>query len=117
MSARLVRIWWVSQPPHPIARLTTASCNAKPSADEVSAATKPSSNSRHKSTKSIHDTTWAALGKFVALHKRVRAGGGRLALVNVVDTVYEVFAVTRLNQVLDVRPAASGIGCLPPLAS
>src|SRR6266516_363609 len=66
MSAPLVRIWWISQPPHPIAKLTTASCNAKPSADEVSAATKPSSNSRHKSTKSIHDTTWAARGTLVA---------------------------------------------------
>src|SRR6185503_1143670 len=66
MSAPLVRVWWISQPPHPIARLTTASCNAKPSADEVSSATKPSSNSRHKSTKSIHDTTWAARGTLAA---------------------------------------------------
>src|SRR5436309_2478801 len=66
MSAPLVRIWWISQLPHPIARLMTASCKAKPSADEISAATKPSSNSRHKSTRSIHDTTLAALGTSVA---------------------------------------------------
>jgi anti-anti-sigma factor len=43
------------------------------------------------------------LGKLVALHKRVRAAGGELALLNVTDPVYEVLEVTRLHQVLDVR--------------
>jgi anti-anti-sigma factor len=44
------------------------------------------------------------LGLFLALNERVRAGGGRLSLHNVGDLVYEVFAVTRLTTVLDVRP-------------
>ena len=65
--------------------------------------------------------TSTALGKFVALHKRVRAGGGRFSLTNVGGRVWEVFAVTGLDQFLDVRraPAEDGLP-LPwakPLAS
>jgi anti-sigma B factor antagonist len=48
------------------------------------------------------------LGKFVALHKAVRSRGGRLTVVNVPARVYEVFQVTRLDRVLDVRPAGAG---------
>jgi anti-anti-sigma factor len=48
------------------------------------------------------------LGKLIALHKKVRGRGGHLALVNVPGPVYEVFEVTRLNTVLDVRPKAAG---------
>jgi hypothetical protein len=33
----------------------------------------------------------------------VRAAGGELVLLNVAGVVYEVFAVTRLDQFLDVR--------------
>jgi len=47
--------------------------------------------------------TSIVLGKLVALHKRVRSAGGELVLLNVAGGVYEVFAVTRLDQVLDVR--------------
>ena len=43
------------------------------------------------------------LGKFLALHKQVRTAGGRLSLVNVGTFLYEVFSVTRLTGVLDVR--------------
>jgi anti-anti-sigma factor len=44
------------------------------------------------------------LGKLVALHTKVRGRGGHLALVNVPPAVYEVFRVSRLDTVLDVRP-------------
>jgi anti-anti-sigma factor len=47
--------------------------------------------------------TSTVLGKLVALHKRVRAAGGELVLLNAAGGVYEVFEVTRLHQVLDVR--------------
>jgi anti-anti-sigma factor len=47
--------------------------------------------------------TSTVLGKLVGLHKRVRAAGGELALLNVAGVVYEVFEVTRLDQFLDVR--------------
>jgi anti-anti-sigma factor len=45
----------------------------------------------------------SALGLFVALDKRLRAGGGRLALRGVHPWLVELFAVTRLDEVLDIR--------------
>ena len=49
--------------------------------------------------------TSTALGKFVGLNKRVRDRGGRLILTNLTDVVYEVFEVTQLHRVLDIRRA------------
>jgi anti-anti-sigma factor len=48
------------------------------------------------------------LGKLVALHKRVRSRGGHLTLVNVPAPVYEVFQVTQLHRLLDIRPEEAG---------
>jgi anti-sigma B factor antagonist len=48
------------------------------------------------------------LGKLVALHQKVRSRGGRLILVNVPAPVYEVFSVTQLDRVLDIRPQGAG---------
>ena len=45
------------------------------------------------------------LGKLVALHTKVRRGGGHLTLVNVPAPVYEVFQVTQLDRVLDILGA------------
>jgi anti-sigma B factor antagonist len=47
--------------------------------------------------------TSTALGTLVALNKHLRLRGGHLALVNVADIVFEVFAVTRLDRILDIR--------------
>ncbi len=44
------------------------------------------------------------LATLLTAHKQLRARGARLAVVNVRPHVYEVFAVTRLTTVLDVRP-------------
>lgn len=52
----------------------------------------------------------SGLGLFLGLHREVRAAGGRLSLHNVRGVVYEVFAVTRLTTVLDVRPLATEQG-------
>jgi anti-anti-sigma factor len=46
------------------------------------------------------------LGKLVALDRRLRAGGGRLTLLDVAPAVYEVFEVTHLTAVLDLHEAA-----------
>ena len=46
--------------------------------------------------------TSVVLGKFVALNGKVRATGGRLDLVNLTPTVRQVFAVTRLDRVLNI---------------
>jgi anti-sigma B factor antagonist len=51
----------------------------------------------------VHYLTSTALGMLVALHKRLLARRGHLALTNVADIVFEVFAVTRLDRVLDIR--------------
>jgi anti-anti-sigma factor len=49
--------------------------------------------------------TSTGLAKLVALHNRLRAEGGSLALCNVSPRIYELFEVTRLTQLFDVRPA------------
>jgi anti-sigma B factor antagonist len=61
--------------------------------------------------------TSTALGKLVALNTRVQAGGGDLILVNVADDVYQIFEVTRLNQILDIRRASDGQSAPVALAS
>ena len=49
--------------------------------------------------------TAGGLGGLLRLHKSLRARGGRLVLLNVRPWAFEVFAVTRLTEVLDVRAA------------
>jgi anti-anti-sigma factor len=46
------------------------------------------------------------LGKLIALDRRLRALGRRLVLLDVPSAIYEVFEVTHLTGVLDVRQAA-----------
>jgi anti-sigma B factor antagonist len=45
----------------------------------------------------------SALGLLLRLHKRLRDRGGRLVVSNLAPQVYEVFEVTRLNTLLDIR--------------
>jgi anti-anti-sigma factor len=45
------------------------------------------------------------LAALVMLHKSLRAAGGKLAVSNVQAPVHEVFRVTCLDQMLDVRPS------------
>jgi anti-sigma B factor antagonist len=47
--------------------------------------------------------TSTALGKFVGLHSRLQALGGSLALFNVRPEIYEVFALTRLDTILELH--------------
>jgi anti-anti-sigma factor len=48
--------------------------------------------------------TAEALGLLIRLNGALRAGGGKLTLVNVPADVYGAFEATRLVGVLDVRP-------------
>jgi anti-anti-sigma factor len=50
--------------------------------------------------------TSTTLGYLVALHRKLRDGGGSLALSDVSPDVYEVFETARLTQVFEVRPKA-----------
>ncbi len=47
--------------------------------------------------------TSTGLGLFLLLHKAMRESGGRLSLHNVKELIYEIFSVTRLTMILDVR--------------
>lgn len=45
----------------------------------------------------------AALGKLITLDKKVKAHGGTLKLSNIRPEIYEVFAITNLNRLFDIR--------------
>jgi len=45
----------------------------------------------------------AALGKLITLDKKMKAHGGTLKLSNIRPEIYEVFAITKLNRLFDIR--------------
>lgn len=45
----------------------------------------------------------AALGKLITLDKKVKAKAGKLKLCNIRPEIYEVFAITRLNRLFDIK--------------
>ena len=45
----------------------------------------------------------AALGKLITLDKKVKANSGHLKLCNIRPEIYEVFAITKLNRLFDIR--------------
>jgi anti-sigma B factor antagonist len=46
----------------------------------------------------------AALNKLIILDKKVKAHTGKMRLCNLRPEIYEVFAITRLNQLFDIKP-------------
>jgi anti-anti-sigma factor len=50
--------------------------------------------------------TSVILAKFVAINSRFRIRGGRLTILNPNPTVYQVFKMTRLDTLLDLRTGA-----------
>jgi anti-sigma B factor antagonist len=45
----------------------------------------------------------AALNKLIILDKKVKANAGKMRLCNLRPEIYEVFAITRLNQLFDIK--------------
>ena len=45
----------------------------------------------------------AALGKLITMNKKVGEAGGNLRLCSIRDDIFEVFKITRLNKVFDIR--------------
>ena len=45
----------------------------------------------------------AALGKLITLDKKVKAADGTLKLCHIQPEIYEVFAITRLNRLFDIK--------------
>ena len=51
----------------------------------------------------VQSISSAALGKLITLDKKVKAHGGTLRLSNIRPEIYEVFAITKLNKLFDIR--------------
>ena len=45
----------------------------------------------------------SALGKLITLDKKVKAHGGRLKLCNIRPQIYQVFVITRLHKLFDIK--------------
>lgn len=45
----------------------------------------------------------SALGKLITLDKKMKAHGGVLKLANIRREIYEVFEITKLNRLFDIR--------------
>jgi len=45
----------------------------------------------------------AALGKLITMDKKVKAAKGKLRLCSIRPDIYEVFAITKLNKLFDMR--------------
>ena len=45
----------------------------------------------------------AALGALITVNNKVRGKGGQLRLADIDPQIYEVFVITRLNQLFDIR--------------
>ena len=45
----------------------------------------------------------AALGKLITMEKKVKAAKGKLRLCNIRPDIYEVFVITRLNKLFDIK--------------
>jgi len=52
---------------------------------------------------SVEFLSSAALGKLITLDKKVKAHDGKLKLSNIRPEIYEVFAITKLNKLFDIK--------------
>jgi anti-sigma B factor antagonist len=52
---------------------------------------------------SVEFLSSAALGKLITLDRKVKAHGGKLKLSNIRPEIYEVFAITKLNKLFDIK--------------
>ena len=52
---------------------------------------------------SVEFLSSAALGKLITLDKKMKAIGGKLKLSNIRPEIYEVFAITKLNKLFDIK--------------
>lgn len=49
----------------------------------------------------------SALGMLITLHKRVREKDGRLRLAGIQPAIYEVFVITRLNEIFEIHSSVA----------
>jgi len=63
----------------------------------------PGRHRLHLDLGGVRIPTAGGLGALLTLHKGLRSQGGELTLLNLHPWAYEVFALTRLTEILDVR--------------
>jgi anti-sigma B factor antagonist len=56
---------------------------------------------------SVNHMSSSALGMLITLHKRVREKGGQLRMCCIQPAIYEVFVITRLNEIFQILPSRS----------
>ena len=54
---------------------------------------------------SVAHMSSSALGMLITLHKRVREKHGELKLCGIQPAIYEVFVITRLNEIFHISPS------------
>ena len=47
----------------------------------------------------------SALGMLVTIRRQVKDKGGQLRLCNIGETIHEIFVITRLGEIFDIRPS------------
>jgi anti-sigma B factor antagonist len=55
---------------------------------------------------SVGHMSSSALGMLITLHKRIREKKGQLRLCGIQAPIYEVFVITRLNEIFDIKETA-----------
>jgi len=72
--------------------------------DELSALVSGNANIKMLlSFRNVEHLSSAALGMLIKLHKQVKDGSGQLRLTEINPQIYEVFKITRLNKLFDIR--------------
>jgi anti-anti-sigma factor len=103
-------------PPHPVHHPSLTEANADEFGRELDALARAARPDLVLDLAAVEFLSSAVLTRLLGLDRQLRAGGGRLSLVNLRPMVREVFAMTRLDDVLEVwaadeTPAPTADGC------
>lgn len=91
------------------ANTTLSEANAEDFSRELSALTERDRPHLLVDLGGVTMLTSIILAKFISLNSRVRAAGGRLILANPTPVVHQVFKVSRLDTILELRAQAKPI--------
>ncbi len=58
---------------------------------------------------SVTNMSSAMIGKFIAIHKLVKKYKGRMAIANLKPPIFELFKMTKLHKVFDIRDSAEEV--------
>ncbi|MCC5829745.1 MAG: STAS domain-containing protein [Phycisphaeraceae bacterium] len=76
-------------------------------ASDISAVVEPSTRPKVLiDFENVEHLSSAALGALITINNRVKAKGGQLRLANIDSKIFEVFVITRLNQLFQIHQDA-----------